>query len=79
MQGVTKSIYCLAGMSQITDLQHNWSGTAIFSSSVYLLPVIIILVELAGFHTGGGGGPGIFPSQPQFSLPRNLEIEYVYL
>ena len=58
MQGVTKSMYCLAGMSQITDLQRNWSGTAIFSSSVYLLPVIIILVKLAGFHTGGGGGGG---------------------
>ena len=32
-------------------------------------------MEVAGFHTGGAG---IFPSQPQFSLPRNLEIEYGY-
>ena len=30
-----------------------------------------------GFHTERGGGAGI-PSQPQFSLPRNLEIEYGY-
>ena len=27
---------------------------------------------------GGGGGGGNFPSQPQYSLPRNLEIGYDY-
>ena len=32
----------------------------------------------AGFHMGEGDGPGIPPPQPQFSLPRNLEIEYGY-
>ena len=30
----------------------------------------------SGFHTEGGAG--IFPLQSQFSLPRNLEIEYGY-
>ena len=30
------------------------------------------------YRGGGGGGPEISPPQPQFSLPRNLEIEYGY-
>ena len=29
-------------------------------------------VTAAGFHTEGGGGGGL-----EFSLPRNLEIEYI--
>ena len=32
--------------------------------------------DIAGFHTEGGAGT--FPPQPQFSLPRNLEIDYGY-
>ena len=31
-----------------------------------------------GFIQRGGGGALEFPPQPQFSLPRNLEIEYGY-
>ena len=32
-------------------------------------------VTAAGFHTEGGDWN--FPPQPQFPLPRNLEIEYI--